>query len=409
MAYEDYIPGPNQRGPAPGQELAGAISGLGKLFGLDPEQAARVRAHNTTIQRDAEKEKRVKRYGELMSKYAMGGGKGLTPEEVSEATDHRVWLTQGGIGATETEHLTGMTHDPKTGYSKAYSEKMRIEKEKKDAKAAADEDAKARKALIEAQRLAAADTSAAMKEANKGNAAAKERYEYLTNAKNFGATFYDQSARDFAANTSLTDGLSALDYSRAALPADASGVVRSVAQQTEVLKAALAAASDGGREPAANDPKHLDYQKAKAALLQHQAAYPAFKLTDAYKADLEANGYDTDIEALKVHFKDERAINQAIKAVALQIRKSHSISSADATYLATKIVAKQLSRGASQDEMAVDGDEADVAKNLAAGAYKLGGKVPKRVVIREAYRMANGDINYRYRIVDTATIAQPAK
>lgn len=412
MAYEDYIPGQNQRGPAPGQELAGAISGLGKLFGLDPEQAARVRQHNTTIQRDAEKEKRVKRYGELMSKYALGGGKGLTPEEVAEATDHRVWLTQGGIGATETEHLTGMTADPISGFSRAHTEKLRIEKEKKDAKAAADEEARLRREASKTTADTNKALAARLSEERKNNSEAKARYEKLTSVKNFAPIFYDNAGKEFASVTALRSGLTPIDYTSTEMPraaGDTSSPPRYVAAQARALNAALDAAKVDGREPPPDHPKYQQYLLANAALLQHQAQYPAFKLTPEFRSSLADQGYTTDLTGLRAHFKDDKSINQAIKAVALTLRKENSISATEANDLATMIVARHLRQGANENEMAVDGDEEEVAANLAAGKYTINGKIPRYITIQERYRMENGDIGIRYRMVDTSTISKPIK
>ncbi|CAB4198935.1 hypothetical protein UFOVP1325_38 [uncultured Caudovirales phage] len=418
MAYEDYIPGQNQRGPAPGQELAGAISGLGKLFGLDPEQAARVRDHNATIQRDAEKERRVKRYGELMSKYAMGGGKGLTPEEVAEATGHRVWLTQGGIGATETEHLTGMTADPKTGYSMAYSEKMRIEKEKKDAKAAADADAAARREEI-TTRTAANKAITAQGKVDKGAEIASQRaYDRLSNiGGSLTPLLHDSAVDNFATRADLEGNLEPKTFAPGS----------TVATDRATYQAAVdkIIQENGGREPTSASATWDRYRVALSALNRHKDDYPSQQLKAGFVdsgGGLESAGYNADLNALKGHFKDTRALNASIAAISKKLRRRYGIDSTESNSLATRIVAQHLSdSGNAADEMAVQGDADEVASNLAAGKYRLGadpavpgsGVLPRYIHIMERYIIPDsGDpprVGVRYRTVDTRLIPSAAK
>ena len=411
MAYEDYIPGQNQRGPAPGQELAGAISGLGKLFGLDPEQAARIRANNTTIQRDAEKEKRVKRYGELMSKYALGGGKGLTPEEVAEATDHRVWLTQGGIGATETDHLTGMTTDPVSGMSAAWTEKKRIEDDKKAAKLAADEETKARRDALAAQTAANRTIAAQGKEDRYASAAAEKEYlKYSNPYSNMPALLDARAVDNFVSSTNLRGNLDVLPYNDPdpAAPVPAEGVPRRTLIQTRKLLQASVddlIKNNGGKEPEPGQPSFERYAAAKILLDDHIERYPMFKLKSGFlDGDMAKAGY-SDAEhspALLTNFKDSGKLNSAIKAIAKNIRTKYPISSAEATKLATNIVTHHLgSQGYASDEIAVAGDQDQVEEKLNKGEYrKADGGIPSKIHIKVRYKLADGSYGVRYKTVD---------
>jgi hypothetical protein len=370
-----------------------------------------VRQHNTTIQRDADREKRVKRYGELMSKYALGGGKGLTPEEVAEATDHRVWLTQGGISATETENLTGMTADPVSGFSKAFTEKKKAEDEKKAAKKAADEEARLRREELAARTAANKALTEQGKVDRGAEIAAQRAFDRLENiGGSLTPLLHDSAIDNFATRADLEGNLVPKVYEPGS----------TVASQRAVLQAAVdrIIAENGGRVPTPDSAVWDRYSIADANLTTHKNQFATKSLKPGFVdvgGGLENSGYNADLNTLRGHFKDSRALNASIAAISKKLRKRYGIGSTEADTLATKIIAQHLAdSGNSADEMAVKGDADEVAAKLAAGQYRLGadpavpgsGVLPRYIHIMERYIIPDGSgrVGVRYRTVDTRLI-----